>query len=128
MFLLSFLSCILLSFFFIYFNLSCHLLPPSHYHKHYPPLFPRRWSNTVAGIRKDKEIIANTGWDKVPKDSVHLNYLMIGFDSLSRNTFIRTLPKTYAFLTKDLGGHVMQGYNIVGDGTPQQLLPILTGE
>lgn len=88
----------------------------------------KKWSNTVAGIRKDKEIIASTGWDKVPKDSVHLNYLMIGFDSLSRNTFIRTLPKTYAFLTKDLGGHVMQGYNIVGDGTPQQLLPILTGK
>ncbi|XP_037780695.1 uncharacterized protein LOC119577087 [Penaeus monodon] len=53
---------------------------------------------------------------------------MIGFDSLSRNTFIRTLPKSYAFLSESLGAHVLEGYNIVGDGTPQQLIPILTGK
>ena len=104
------------------------LLLCSRHRTQYPRLSPCRWSNTVAGIRQDEEIKANTGWDKVPEDSVRLNYLMIGFDSLSRNTFIRTLPKTYAFLTKDLDAYVLQGYNIVGDGTPQQLLPILTGE
>lgn len=87
-----------------------------------------RWQNTVAGIRVDDEVLANTGWHLTPPDGLKLNYLMVGFDSLSRNTFIRTLPKSYAFLTDVLGAHVMEGYNIVGDGTPQQLIPILTGE
>lgn len=82
----------------------------------------------MAGVREAEEVKENTGWDKLPQDSLHLNFLMIGFDSLSRNTFIRTLPRSYAFLTQTLGAHVMQGYNIVGDGTPQQLIPILTGE
>lgn len=52
---------------------------------------------------------------------------MYGFDSLSKNAFIRKLPKTYDFLTQHLKGDVLQGYNIVGDGTPQALIPILTG-
>lgn len=52
---------------------------------------------------------------------------MFGFDSLSKNAFIRKLPKTYDFLTQHLKGDVLQGYNIVGDGTPQALIPILTG-
>ncbi|EDW15152.1 uncharacterized protein LOC6573625 [Drosophila mojavensis] len=55
------------------------------------------------------------------------NVLMFGFDSLSRNAFIRKLPRTYAYLTQQLGAIVLQGYNIVGDGTPQALVPLLTG-
>lgn len=55
------------------------------------------------------------------------NVLMFGFDSLSRNAFIRKLPRTYAYLTKELGAVVLQGYNIVGDGTPQALIPLLSG-
>lgn len=55
------------------------------------------------------------------------NVLMFGFDSLSRNAFMRKLPRTYAYLTEKLGGIVLKGYNIVGDGTPQALIPLLTG-
>ncbi|XP_030372616.1 uncharacterized protein LOC115622717 isoform X2 [Scaptodrosophila lebanonensis] len=54
------------------------------------------------------------------------NVLMLGFDSLSRNAFLRKLPRTYSYL-KQLGTVVLQGYNIVGDGTPQALVPLLTG-
>jgi hypothetical protein len=53
--------------------------------------------------------------------------IMIGLDSLSQNAWKRYLPKTYKYLTKDLEGITLDGYNIVGDGTPQALLPILTG-
>ncbi|XP_064086260.1 uncharacterized protein LOC135201342 isoform X1 [Macrobrachium nipponense] len=88
----------------------------------------KTWENTVAGIRIDEEVRTNIGWEKVPEDGIHLSFLMIGFDSLSRNTFIRTLPKTYTFLMETLGAFVLEGYNIVGDGTPQQLIPILTGK
>lgn len=41
---------------------------------------------------------------------------------------MRKLPKTYEYLTKNLTGLVLKGYNIVGDGTPQALIPILTGK
>ena len=37
------------------------------------------------------------------------------------------LPKSLKKL-RSLGGVVMDKYNIVGDGTPQALLPILTGK
>lgn len=52
---------------------------------------------------------------------------MYGFDSLSKNAVKRKLPKSYKFIVDDLKGDVLQGYNIVGDGTPQALIPILTG-
>lgn len=57
----------------------------------------------------------------------YYNILMFGFDSLSRNNVIRKLPKTYKYLTESLDGDVLLGYNIIGDGTPQALTPILTG-
>ena len=37
------------------------------------------------------------------------------------------MPKTYKYFVDSMGGMVLEGYNIVGDGTPQALLPILTG-
>lgn len=52
---------------------------------------------------------------------------MMGFDSLSRNAFIRKLPKTYKYIIENLSGDVLKGYNIIGDGTPQALIPLLTG-
>jgi len=40
---------------------------------------------------------------------------------------MRNLPRSYQYLVDQLGATVFQGYNVVGDGTPQALLPILTG-
>ena len=37
------------------------------------------------------------------------------------------MPETYKYFVNRLEGVVLEGYNIVGDGTPQALLPILTG-
>ena len=54
--------------------------------------------------------------------------IMIGTDSMSRNAWRRYLPKTYEYFSEGLGGIILEGYNIVGDGTPQALLPILTGK
>ncbi|XP_050679770.1 uncharacterized protein LOC126975768 isoform X2 [Leptidea sinapis] len=56
------------------------------------------------------------------------NILLFGFDSTSRNGFIRRMPKSYKVLTEELGATVLHGYNILGDGTPAALLPILTGK
>lgn len=57
----------------------------------------------------EKEIWEKTGWEYLPKDSFQLNVLMFGFDSISRNTFIRKLPKSYTYLTSVLKGFVLQG-------------------
>ncbi|XP_033760756.1 uncharacterized protein LOC117342665 [Pecten maximus] len=56
-----------------------------------------------------------------------LNVLMLGFDSVSRMTWLRKLPKSRHYFRNILGGIELEGYNIVGDGTPQALLPLLTG-
>lgn len=68
------------------------------------------------------------GWTKIPAEVLHMNILMFGFDSLSRNTFERKLPRSYQYMRQILGSLVLEGYNIVGDGTPQALIPILTGK
>jgi len=57
-----------------------------------------------------------------------LDILIFGFDSVSRTSWIRQLPKSHEFIVNVLGAAVFTGYNIVGDGTPQALLPLLTGK
>ncbi|UJR27753.1 hypothetical protein I4U23_009026 [Adineta vaga] len=55
------------------------------------------------------------------------NVLVIGLDSVSRLQFERMLPETFDYMTKELDSIILKGYNILGDGTPQQLIPMLTG-
>ncbi|CAH1369497.1 unnamed protein product [Tenebrio molitor] len=86
------------------------------------------WSSTLTGIHLDPNVWKQSSWNKLPSAALKLNVLMFGFDSISRNSFIRKLPKSYKYLTEVLHGDVLQGYNIIGDGTPQALIPILTGK
>ncbi|XP_054271598.1 uncharacterized protein LOC128993578 [Macrosteles quadrilineatus] len=88
----------------------------------------KKWNSILAGIRNDQDVMDRSGWQSLAPDALGLNVLMFGFDSLSRNTFIRKLPRSYAYLHDQLGATVLEGYNIVGDGTPQALIPILTGK
>ncbi|CAG9771746.1 unnamed protein product [Ceutorhynchus assimilis] len=88
----------------------------------------RKWSATLTGLRLDNSVWDRSNWEEMNKSALKMNVLMFGYDSLSRNAFIRKLPKTYEYLTKELGAIVLQGYNIIGDGTPQALIPILTGK
>jgi hypothetical protein len=64
-----------------------------------------------------------------PKRDFVLNshVFMYLLDSLSRINFIRKLPKFYKFLTDQMDAVVMEGFNIVGDGTPWTLIPMTTG-
>lgn len=82
----------------------------------------------MAGVKEDPSSRAKWDWEKVPNTGLKMNVLMFGFDSLSRNTFIRKLPRSYRYLKHSLNALVLEGYNIVGDGTPQALIPILTGK
>ena len=54
--------------------------------------------------------------------------MFIGLDSVSRTKWVEQLPKSTEYLLKALKSNVLSGYNIVGDGTPAALIPILTGK
>lgn len=79
------------------------------------------WNGLLTGIRKEayERILPDKGVD------MPFNVIMFGFDSLSRNAWIRKLPKTYEYMTKHLDADVLELYNIIGDGTPQALIPVL---
>ncbi|XP_049882409.1 uncharacterized protein LOC126378228 [Pectinophora gossypiella] len=81
------------------------------------------WSGLGTGLRSTVNSL------KAPK-GVHDKYdvLIFGFDTTSKNGFIRKMPVSYRYLTKELGATVLNGYNIVGDGTPAALFPILSGK
>lgn len=76
----------------------------------------------MAGIRRPEEDVEPKSQEEI--NQMPINVIMYGFDSLSRSAFIRKLPKTYSYLTKKLHADVLQGYNIVGDGTPQAIIPV----
>lgn len=61
-------------------------------------------------------------------NSLGMNILIFGLDSVSRLAWMRSLPRSHSYFVDVLGGVVLEGYNIVGDGTTQALLPILTGK
>ncbi|XP_061194183.1 uncharacterized protein LOC133202384 [Saccostrea echinata] len=86
------------------------------------------YSNIHITVSYNKTVHARVNKASYDKLYMPLNVLMYGFDSVSRNTWLRVLPKTHKYFTEELGGIVLKGYNIVGDGTPQALLPILTGQ
>uniref|UniRef100_A0A915PL71 DUF229 domain-containing protein n=1 Tax=Setaria digitata TaxID=48799 RepID=A0A915PL71_9BILA len=79
---------------------------------------------TVVPDRKKEEDLSHI---KKPSDWSGLDVYFIGFDSLSQLSFRRKLPKTVKFIEEEFDGVVLDGYNIVGDGTPQAFIPILTG-
>lgn len=81
------------------------------------------YSNYHAAIKRRKEID-----DRPLTTDKKWNVIIFGFDSVSRMQWMRLLPKSYEYLTKKLGSVILEGYNIVGDGTPQALLPILSGK
>lgn len=84
-----------------------------------------KYENVHPGIRFVPEFHRKTA--DIPS-GLGLDVLMLGFDSLSHMTYIRKLKKTYKYFTENLQGMVLNGYNIVGDGTPQALIPIFTGK
>ncbi|CAG7727356.1 unnamed protein product, partial [Allacma fusca] len=86
----------------------------------------KTWKSYVAAPRTNLQVRK-----KKPNPSTQhppLNVLIWGQDSISRLMFIRKLPKTWKYITEELHPIVLKGYNIVGDGTPQALTPILTGK
>ena len=71
----------------------------------------RQFKTAYARILKSKESVKKL--DKEP-----INVFMLGFDSVSRNQWRDSLPRSTNYFIKSLNATVLNGYNIVGDGTP----------
>ncbi len=54
--------------------------------------------------------------------------MLISYDSVSRSSWLKRLPKTNKFIFDKMKFDLLNGYNIVGDGTPAALIPIFTGQ
>ncbi|XP_064638987.1 uncharacterized protein LOC135494701 [Lineus longissimus] len=65
---------------------------------------------------------------KLPKEALGLSVLIFGLDSVSRMTWQRKLPKSYAYMMDVLKVIVLEGYNVAGDGTPAAVQPWFTGK
>uniref|UniRef100_A0A914XIT3 Uncharacterized protein n=1 Tax=Plectus sambesii TaxID=2011161 RepID=A0A914XIT3_9BILA len=87
-----------------------------------------KWSNLFATIVPDLSAIEKAKAAKKSTAATNLDVLILVFDSLSSLMFQRKLKKAYKFLVQDLEAVVLEGYNIVGDGTPQAMIPILTAQ
>ncbi|XP_005106165.2 uncharacterized protein LOC101851889 [Aplysia californica] len=87
----------------------------------------KRYHSIHAGVAYNRTL--HERGDKVPLPPQAMGYdvFMFGFDSVSRMSWYRNLPKTRDYFVRMLGGMELEGYNIVGDGTVQALLPILAG-
>ncbi|XP_061725389.1 uncharacterized protein LOC133531275 [Cydia pomonella] len=79
------------------------------------------WSGNILGFRPVSPLPSPPGREDA------FNVVIFGFDSTSRNGFIRRMKKSWQVL-KELGYTVMEGYNVVGDATPWALFPILLGK
>jgi hypothetical protein len=65
---------------------------------------------------------------KLKSNCKPLDVMLISYDSVSRSSWLQRLPKTNEFIFKNMKFDILKGYNIVGDGTPAALIPILTGK
>ena len=57
----------------------------------------------------------------------HYNILALGTDSMSRLNMIRQMPKTRAYLLKDLAAIELKGYNKIADNTMPNMIAFLSG-
>ena len=88
----------------------------------------QRWKHIFMNISPKKEVIDRVEASKRSSSWSGLSVYWFSLDSMSQMAFRRLLPKTVEYLEKKMGSIVLNGYNIVGDGTPQAFIPILTGK
>lgn len=86
------------------------------------------YENIHAGVHVNATIRNRLRTVKLPANGIPMSIAFLGFDSMSRMSWLRRMPETRAYLVNELNAIELQGYNILGDGTPAALLPILTGK
>jgi len=74
------------------------------------------------------KIPTKTSDSETDKSHQPINVLFLGFDSVSKQTWVDNLPRASKFTFEELNATLLQNYNIVGDGTPAALIALLTGK
>ncbi|KAL5279302.1 hypothetical protein ACFFRR_003721 [Megaselia abdita] len=77
------------------------------------------YKNTHAFVQ-DKRIPGTT-------EEEYVSILIIGIDSMSRSSFIRTMPKSWSYLESNERWYDFPGYNRAGYATYANLVPLLAG-
>lgn len=91
-----------------------------------PALRVSVYSNIHSQIVPKKPVVP-----KLPENSAlsfKPSVLMIIIDSVSRSNFVRSLPKTLAYLEKELGAVVFSGFNKVGDNSFPNAVAMFAGK
>ncbi|BFZ19918.1 hypothetical protein BsWGS_22957 [Bradybaena similaris] len=83
------------------------------------------YRNYIAGVRHEEGVHQRPR--KKLSQGLDLDVVMLGLDSTSRLAWQRHLPKSRDYFLNVLKGTEMEGYNILGDGTPAAIMPILLG-
>ena len=65
---------------------------------------------------------------KIYKNCKPLNFLLYSFDSVSRVSWLMRLNKTNDYMFNKMNFQLLNGMNIIGDGTPPFFFPVLTGK
>ncbi|XP_059144630.1 uncharacterized protein LOC131931793 [Physella acuta] len=87
-----------------------------------------RYENIQAGIFNNETLRERLKTAKPPANGLGMSVAMLVFDSMSRMSWLRRMPKTRDYMVKRLGAIELKGYNIVGDATTAAMFPILTGK
>lgn len=85
----------------------------------------RVYNGFHARIFKRKELFNN---DVKRPNEVPISIMFLGLDSVSREKWLSNLPRSSNYFLNTMNASVLNGYNIVGDGTPAALIPILTSK
>lgn len=57
-----------------------------------------------------------------------LNIILLSYDSISRVSWFKRLPKTADYILNEMKFNLLYGQSILGDGTPACMIPLLTGK
>ncbi|GFR96926.1 elongation factor Tu [Elysia marginata] len=90
--------------------------------------YERVYTNVHIGIAYKHDLHMRSQLKSLPPKAMGgYDILMLGFDSISRLSWMRNLPQTRQFFLNELDGIELEGHNVLGDGTVQAIMPLLTG-
>ncbi len=78
-------------------------------------------------IRKSKNIMGRPLLPRTRDEKDQMNLIIFAVDSTSRPMFLRHCPELHEYITKELGGVMLEGFNKLGDNTLSNIYPMLTG-
>ncbi|CAL8096489.1 unnamed protein product [Orchesella dallaii] len=83
--------------------------------------------HAFVNLKPSVEERVNSIHDSVPIGET-VNLLVLGMDGVSHMNFLRTMPKSYAYIKNELNAVEMQGFNKIGDNTYPNLIAALTSK